>query len=79
LKSFLPVRPAEETGYPMKPRGKAEEQSATPYRKSFLSWEILKRLWGAWENVEASAMTTKSGEKRKRLTFFCVVVPVNSW
>jgi hypothetical protein len=47
LKSFLPVGPAEETGYLMKPGGGAEERSATPYRKSFLSWEILKRVMGS--------------------------------
>ncbi len=52
LKFFLPVRPAKETGYPMKPGGGAEERSATPYRKSFSSWEILKRVMCSLENME---------------------------
>ena len=52
LKSFLPVRPAEETGYPMKPGGGAEERSATPYRKSFSSWEKMKRVMCSLENME---------------------------
>jgi hypothetical protein len=78
LQSFLPVRPAEETGYPMKPGGRAEERSANPYRKSFSSWEIMKIVMCCQEKCRNISnddkIWRKSRLRTRKLSYsFCVV------